>query len=126
MTEIVEHCGYPAGLLSRWLDRLERLIEEQFEEAVSEEPREARPSELFDGEYGQFVTSLREPPEKVGLDASVRLPSESIFEITTRVRMSVRIDSIRQRRPGATIPWSAATRSRTYLKYKFLIILPKT
>jgi transposase len=69
MTEVAERYGYTAGWLSRWLDRLERLADEPFEEVVYDEPREGRPSELSDEEYEQFVKALHESPEKVGLDA---------------------------------------------------------
>jgi len=68
LEEVAERYGYTAGWLSRWLDRLERLADEPFEEVVYDEHRSRRPSELSDQEYEQFVESLHEPPEEVGLD----------------------------------------------------------
>nr|WP_256290567.1 IS630 family transposase [Halobellus inordinatus] len=69
LEEVAERYGYTAGWLSRWLDRLERLADEPFEEVVYDEPREGRPSELSEQEYDQFVEVLHDSPEEVGLDA---------------------------------------------------------
>jgi transposase-like protein len=69
MTEVAERYGYTAGWLSHWLDRLERLADEPFEEVVYDKPREGRPAELADEAYDQFVEALHESPEEVGVDA---------------------------------------------------------
>ena len=69
MAETAERYGYTAGWLSRWLDRLERLDDEPFEEVVYDKPRDGRPSKLTDDEYDQFVGALHESPEAVGFDA---------------------------------------------------------
>jgi len=69
LKEIAERYGYTAGWLSRWLDRLERLADEPFEDVVYDEHRSGRPSALSDAEYDQFVEVLHVSPEAVGLDA---------------------------------------------------------
>ena len=66
---VPERYGYTAGWLSRWLDRLERLADEPFEEVVYDEHRSGRPSELSDEQHDKFVEALHESPEEVGLDA---------------------------------------------------------
>jgi transposase len=69
LQEVAQRYGYTAGWLSRWLDRLERLADEPFEEVVYDEPREGRPAELTDDEHEQFVAVLHESPQEVGYDA---------------------------------------------------------
>nr|WP_246972485.1 IS630 family transposase [Natribaculum luteum] len=69
LQEVAERYGYTAGWLSRWLDRLERLADEPFEEVVYDEHRSGRPSKLSDKEHEQFVEALHKSPEEVGLDA---------------------------------------------------------
>ena len=69
LEEVAERFGYTAGWLSRWLDRLERLADEPFEEVVYDKPRSGRPAELSDEAYNQFVGTLHEPPEEAGFDA---------------------------------------------------------
>jgi transposase len=61
--------GFSSSWASKWFNRLERLADEPFEEVVYDEPREGRPAELSDEEYGQFVDALHDSPEEVGLDA---------------------------------------------------------
>jgi len=65
LQEVAGRYGYIADWLSRWLDRLERLADEPFEEVFYDEPREGRPSKLSEQEHEQFV----ETPQDVGLDA---------------------------------------------------------
>lgn len=69
LEEIAERYGYTAGWLSRWLDRLERLADEPFEEVVYDGHRSGRPAALSEHEHEQFVETLHKPPEDVGLDA---------------------------------------------------------
>ena len=69
LEDVAERYGYTAGWLSRWLDRLERLADEPFEEVVYDEHRSGRPSELSDEQYDQFVETLHASPEEAGLDA---------------------------------------------------------
>ena len=69
LQEVAERYGYTAGWLSRWLDRLERLADEPFEEVVYDEHRSGRPSKLSDEEYERFVEALHKSPEEVGLNA---------------------------------------------------------
>ena len=69
LEDVAERYGYTAGWLSRWLDRLERLANEPFEEVVYDEQRSGRPSELSDQQHDKFVEALHESPEEVGLDA---------------------------------------------------------
>ncbi len=69
MEDVAERYGYTAGWLSRWLDRLERLADEPFEEVVYDEHRSGRPSELSGQQHDKFVEALHESPEEAGLDA---------------------------------------------------------
>ncbi|RXK46159.1 IS630 family transposase [Halorientalis pallida] len=69
LEDVAERYGYAAGWLSRWLDRLERLADEPFEEVVYDEHHSGRPSELFDQQHDKFVEALHESPEEVGYDA---------------------------------------------------------
>jgi transposase len=81
--EVAERYGYTGGWLSRWLDRLERLADEPFEQVVYDEPRSGRPTELSDAEHERFVEALHESPEEVGIDApawSVPLASKYLSE----------------------------------------------
>jgi len=83
LEEVAERYGYTAAWLSQWLDRLERLADEPFEEVVYDEHRSGRPSELSDEEYEQFVEVLHKSPEEVGLDApawSVPLARQYLVE----------------------------------------------
>ena len=67
--DAAELYGYSAGWASKWFNRLERLADEPFEEVVYDEPRPGRPAELTEQEHEQFVESLHEQPEEVGIDA---------------------------------------------------------
>ena len=67
--EVAERYGYTAGWLSRWLDRLERLADEPFEDVVYDEHRSGAPAELSESEREQFESALHNPPEEVGVDA---------------------------------------------------------
>jgi transposase len=81
--EAAERYGYTGGWLSQWLDRLERLADEPFEQVVYDEPRSGRPTQLSDAEHEQFVETLHESPEEVGIDApawSVPLASKYLTE----------------------------------------------
>ncbi|WP_234403471.1 IS630 family transposase [Halarchaeum acidiphilum] len=69
LEDVAERYGYTAGWLSRWLDRLERLADEPFEEVVYDEHRSGRPAELSDEQHERFVEALHDSPEEVGLDA---------------------------------------------------------
>ena len=83
MDEVAQRYGYTAGWLSRWLDRLERLADEPFEDVVYDEHRSGRPTELSDEEYEQLVDVLYNPPDNVGFDApawSVPLASAYLRE----------------------------------------------
>ena len=67
--EVAERYGYTGGWLSRWLDRLERLADEPFEDVVYDDHRSGCPPELSDEEREQFEAALHESPEEVGIDA---------------------------------------------------------
>ena len=69
LEEVAQRYGYTAGWLSRWLDRLEQLSDEPFEEVVYDNHRAGRPTELSEGEYEQFVQALHSRPEDVGVEA---------------------------------------------------------
>ncbi len=69
LKEIANRYGYTAGWLSRWLDRLERLADEPFEDVVYDEHRSGRPSKLTEEEHEQFVEILHESPQDVGFEA---------------------------------------------------------
>jgi transposase len=68
---VAERYGDTAGWLSRWLDRLERVADEPFEEVVYDEHRSGRLSKLSDEQHEQFVEALHESPEEVGLGPRV-------------------------------------------------------
>ena len=81
--EVAERYGYTDGWLSQWLDRLERLADEPFEQVVYDQPRSGRPTQLSDAEHEQFVKTLHESPREVGIDApawSVSLASKYLTE----------------------------------------------
>ena len=67
--EVAERYGYTGGWLSRWLDRLERLADEPFEDVVYDDHRSGCPPEFSDEEREQFEAALHESPEEVGIDA---------------------------------------------------------
>jgi transposase len=67
--EIAERYGYTQGWLSQWLQRLERLEDEPFEDVVYDEHRSGRDTKLSEQEYDQFVEVLHESPEEAGFDA---------------------------------------------------------
>jgi transposase len=69
-TDAAELYGFSSSWASKWFNRLERLADEPFEEVVHDEPREGRPSELSEEQYDQFVDTLNESPEEVGIDAA--------------------------------------------------------
>jgi transposase len=69
MEKVAGRYGYTGPWLSQWLDRLERLADEPFEQVVYDEQRDGRPTELSDHEYDQFVEALHKSPEKAGFDA---------------------------------------------------------
>jgi transposase len=83
LEDVAERYGYTADWLSRWLDRLERLADEPFEEVVCDEHRSGRPSEFSDEQYDQFIETLHASLEEAGLDApawSVPLARHSLAE----------------------------------------------
>jgi transposase len=69
MAEVAGRYGYTGPWLSGWLDRLERLADEPFEQVVYDEDRSGRPSKLTDQEHERFVQALNNPPEESGIDA---------------------------------------------------------
>lgn len=66
--EIAERYGYTQGWLSQWLQRLERLESEPFEDVVYDDHRSGRNPKLSDEEFEHFVDVLHESPEDVGFD----------------------------------------------------------
>ncbi len=66
LKEIAERYRYTAGWLSLWLDRLERIVSEPFEDVVYDDHRSGRPSELSE-KHEQFDKSLHKSPQNVGL-----------------------------------------------------------
>jgi transposase len=69
MAEVAERYGYTGPWLSGWLDRLERLADEPFEQVVYDEQRSGRPSDLTEQEREQFEKAINNPPEESGIDA---------------------------------------------------------
>ena len=69
MAEVAGRYGYTGPWLSGWLDRLERLADEPFEQVVYEEQRSGRPSDLTEQEREKFEEAVTNPPEESGIDA---------------------------------------------------------
>jgi len=69
LADVAGRYGYTGPWLSGWLDRLERLADEPFEQVVYDDHRSGRPSKLTDTAYEQFVQDLTNPPEECGIDA---------------------------------------------------------
>lgn len=60
-----------------WFDRLESA--EDYEAAVTDDPRPGRPPKLRDPERGEFIEQLKQPPSAVGFESkqwSPRLAGE--------------------------------------------------
>ena len=70
--DVVERYGYTGEWLPRWLDRLERLADEPFEEVIYDDHRSVCPLELSNEEREQFEVALHESAEEVGIDAPAR------------------------------------------------------
>ena len=68
-SDLADRYGMSSGWVSRWLNRLERLETEPFEDVVYDEPRSGRPSDLSDQQHERFVEVLHEPPKEADMDA---------------------------------------------------------
>lgn len=68
-TTVAERYGVHRHTIANWLDRLERLPEEPFEEVVYDAERPGRPRKLTDEQRQQATETLRRPPAEAGIDA---------------------------------------------------------
>lgn len=67
--KIAEHHDVHPNTVRNWLNRLERLEEEPFDQVVSDAPRPGQSRELAEEEYDRFVEALNHSPKEAGRDA---------------------------------------------------------
>ncbi len=68
-SDLAEWYGVSRTTIHNWLNRLERLETEPFEDVIFDADRPGRPSKLTADEWDELVEILEEPPEQVGIDA---------------------------------------------------------
>ena len=68
-TKLAEWYGVSRTTIHNWLNRLERLESEPFEEVIYDADRPGRPSKLSEDDWEQLLSILDEPPDDVGIDA---------------------------------------------------------
>ena len=86
--ELAEWYGVSRTTIHNWLNRLERLDTEPFEEVIYDADRPGRPSKLTEDEWEQLLSILEEPPTEAGVDAPqwsprlVQLFLDDEFDVT--------------------------------------------
>lgn len=68
-SELADWYGVSRTTVHNWLNRLERLTDEPFENVIYDAERPGRPSKLSPREQDELVSILDEPPGEVGIDA---------------------------------------------------------
>ncbi|GAB7011506.1 hypothetical protein JCM31271_34490 [Halorubrum trueperi] len=68
-SDLADWYGVSRTTIHNWLNRLERLDTESFEDVIYDADRPGRPSKLTDDGWEQLLSTLDEPPEEVGIDA---------------------------------------------------------
>jgi len=106
--DIAGRYGYTGPWLSQWLDRLERLADEPFEQVVYDEQREGRPSKLTDEESDQFVETLHEPPEEAGVDAPAWSPQLARSYLKEEFGVEYSERHVRELMSEAGLSWKTA------------------
>lgn len=96
MVEVAERYGRSGSWLSRWLDRLERLSDEPFEDVVYDKPRSGRPRGLPKEKLSELEEILKEGPEEQGFRGQLWTGSrvagviEKEFEVSVAERTARR------------------------------------
>ena len=87
-TELAEWYDVSRTPIHNWLNRLERLGAEPFEEVIYDADRPGRPSKLTEDEWEQLLSILEESPAEAGIDAPhwsprlVQLFLDDEFDVT--------------------------------------------
>jgi transposase len=71
VSTLAERYGVPESTLYYWLDRID---DDPISEAVEDDDRPGRPSELGDDERRELFDALAEAPESQGFDATLWTP----------------------------------------------------
>jgi transposase len=74
-SELADWYGISRTTVHNWLDRLERLAEEPFEDVIYDADRPGRPTKLNVEQWDEFVSILEESPTEVGIDAPYWSPN---------------------------------------------------
>ena len=61
--------GVSRTTIHHWLNRLERLETEPFEDVIYDAERSGRPAKLTDAEWEEFASTLSAPPTEAGINA---------------------------------------------------------
>ena len=86
-SDLAEWYGVSRNTIHDWLNRLERLESEPFEEVIYDTDRPERPSKPPENEWNELVAILDDPPSEVGIGAPqwspllVRLLLEERFDV---------------------------------------------
>ena len=87
-SDLAEWYGVSRTTIHNWLNRLERLETEPFDEVIYDADRPGRPSKLSENEWEQLLSILDESPDEVGIDAPhwsprrVQVFLEDEFDVT--------------------------------------------
>ena len=106
--EVAERYGYTGGWLSRWLDRLERLADEPFEEVVYDAHRSGRKAELTAEQQKQLEETLLQPPTEAGVDAPAWTPALVQQYVTNAFAVEYHVRHVRRLMTEAGLSYKTA------------------
>lgn len=107
-TELAEWYGVSRTTIHNWLDRLERLDSEPFDEVIHDDQRSGRPSKLTESEREELFSVLRTSPSKLDVDAPAWSPPLVRAYILEEFDVEYSLRHIRDLMNDAGIVWKTA------------------
>ena len=107
-TTIAERYGVHRNTVRNWLERLERLADEPFEEVVYDAHRSGREAELTAEQQKQLEETLLQPPTEAGVDAPAWTPALVQQYITNAFAVEYHVRHIRRLMTKAGLSYKTA------------------
>lgn len=107
-TELAEWYGVSRTTIHNWLDRLERLDTEPFDEVIHDDQRSGRPSKLTESEREELFSVLQTTPSELGVDAPAWSPPLVRAYILEEFDVEYSLRHIRDLMNDAGIVWKTA------------------
>ena len=107
-TTIAERYGVHRNTVRNWLERLERLADEPFEEVVYDAHRSGREAELTAEQQKQLEETLLQPPTEAGVDASAWTPALVQQYVTNAFAVEYHVRHVRRLMTEAGLSYKTA------------------